>query len=544
MRISLARLAAHHPPLASSDHPAVPRRGELGAWLAAFGVAAQLVFLPVVTICAAALILLGRLSRWRPHWLLVPGLAGLCWLTGYWRVGFRMTEYWLTPYSLSGAAWRRDPTEQLGLVLHPGALGTALTGAGWWLPVWLLAAIVEAALGLWLIWRRSPPVWRPGLIAALCQWASVQALTAGRTVTRDGCAFGVDMLSGRLAAVRWAAAERGILLACRDEQPLAWPALAVVCAAIRRRKTVLVLDLCANGAAARQVVALAANLCVPAAQVALPAGGSNVGRSVVGGSVVGGSTVGGSTGAGLEPVIGRAIRRREVVAISALPAADVQLGPDVRSAADAQSAGEAQWAGDGRRAGGERSAGDARSAGLAGDARSAGLAGDARSAADAQPAVAALANVLASLRDVALRGDCLVWIAGCEAVDDRTLRTVLGLGPATGTAVLLSTVLLSTVLPDTGLPDTGLQDPVPPNIAQLNRALPNTALPITAPPNTAQLNTALPGGAAAFEWLASAAGLVIVADAVDGRFAVRRTADRAPAIIRSVPYELAAVHLS
>ncbi len=54
-----------------------------------------------------------------------------------------------------------------------------------------------------------------------------------------------------------------------------------------------------------------------------------------------------------------------------------------------------------------------------------------------------LANVLASLRDLSLRADCLVWISGCEVVDEECLAGLVRLGAETGTAVLLSTTSAS-----------------------------------------------------------------------------------------------------
>jgi hypothetical protein len=47
--------------------------------------------------------------------------------------------------------------------------------------------------------------------------------------------------------------------------------------------------------------------------------------------------------------------------------------------------------------------------------------------------------VLASWRDLRLRGDTLAWIHGCEAADRAVLAELLGLGPQTGTGLLLST---------------------------------------------------------------------------------------------------------
>jgi hypothetical protein len=63
----------------------------------------------------------------------------------------------------------------------------------------------------------------------------------------------------------------------------------------------------------------------------------------------------------------------------------------------------------------------------------------AAAAAAGRLAVADLCAVLGGLRDRGLRGDSLAWVHGCDAVDRPGLAALLGLGPATGTAVLLST---------------------------------------------------------------------------------------------------------
>jgi hypothetical protein len=50
-----------------------------------------------------------------------------------------------------------------------------------------------------------------------------------------------------------------------------------------------------------------------------------------------------------------------------------------------------------------------------------------------------VSGVLARLRERGLLGDCLLWASGCEAVRPGQLGALLDLGPATGTALLLST---------------------------------------------------------------------------------------------------------
>lgn len=414
------------------DHPAARgrpalRRGELGAGLGAVAVAAELVLVPFVLIPAAALILLGRLSRWRLHWLTVPALAAACWLavaSSPGAHGLLIAGRAIAAQSGRLARLAAVVAARPARLQHAGpALRAAVAGTDRWLPACLLAATIEAAFVLWLGWRRSPPDWRPGLVATQRRRAAIRALTAGRAVTADGCALGVDVAAGRLAGVSWTAAERGVLLAGRDDRQVAGPALAAVGAAVRRRKTVLMLDLASErGHFACQTAGLAVNLGVQATEIALPAGAPG----------------------GLEGAFGRAIRRREVIAIRTMPQED-----------------------------------------------------GAQAALEAAAALEALTIVLASLRDLGLRGDCLVWIAGCEAVDESTRRALLALGPATGTAMLLST--LSPTARD----------------------------------------------AAAFGRLAETAEVVITADAVPGWFTMHHAnAQRAAQIIQTVPCDLAAMRSS
>src|SRR5215472_13018819 len=166
-----------------------PRR-ELAAGIASVAVVAQLVLAPVTLLISAVLTLAGRISRWRPSWLLLPAMAAVCWLAAV-----------TIPVSLAAleAGSRRLVVAELAVALHRGRLlqpagqvgGAA--GASWWLPrempLALLAGTAEAAVMLWLGWRRSPPNWRPGAIALVRRRAAVAALAASRTVTPDGCAI-------------------------------------------------------------------------------------------------------------------------------------------------------------------------------------------------------------------------------------------------------------------------------------------------------------------------------------------------------------------
>jgi len=101
------------------------------------------------------------------------------------------------------------------------------------------------------------------LLAVVRRWRALAVLAAGETVTEDGCAIGLDLLTGTLVGFGWADAERGVLLA--GAGPL--PAQAVACAAMRRRKSIIVADLDGGAAACSQ---LAGWLGVPVAGASGP----------------------------------------------------------------------------------------------------------------------------------------------------------------------------------------------------------------------------------------------------------------------------------
>jgi hypothetical protein len=236
---------------------------ELAAGIAALAVAAQLALAPVMLLIAAVLMLTGRVSRWRPHWLLLPALGAACWLAAV-RVAVAVAAF--------DAGAGRLISAELALASHPMRLlhlSGALAGAGPWLqrelPLALLGGTAEAAIVLWLGWRYSPRSWRPGAIAVIRRRAAEAALAASHTVTADGCAIGIDPSSGRLAGFSWAEAQRGVLLAGLDEWQLCQVGLAVACAAMRLRKTVIVIGSPAGSAG--QVALLARRLGVVVTEI-------------------------------------------------------------------------------------------------------------------------------------------------------------------------------------------------------------------------------------------------------------------------------------
>lgn len=92
------------------------------------------------------------------------------------------------------------------------------------------------------------------------RWSSARALPAGHTVTAGGFALGVVAGTGKLAAVTWLEATRGVLLTGRDGDRLSELGMAATCAALRLRKAVLILDLAGDAAGA---VDLSRSLGVP-----------------------------------------------------------------------------------------------------------------------------------------------------------------------------------------------------------------------------------------------------------------------------------------
>ena len=132
---------------------------------------------------------------------------------------------------------------------HPGHLlhlFGAYAGLAHWLPEQFpLALILASAETLGLCWLqrrlRGGHPWRAGLIVTARRRTTAAALRSGAgVVTRDGCCVGVDVATGRPAAISWREAEGGILCA---GTAVGQSGFALAHAAIRRRKPVIVIDL-------------------------------------------------------------------------------------------------------------------------------------------------------------------------------------------------------------------------------------------------------------------------------------------------------------
>jgi hypothetical protein len=543
MSLSSARTAVASPGQGRLRPPLLPgppgRTRELMAALAVVAFLVHLLFAQVTLVLAIMLLVTGRTGRWRPLWLAVPAAAGAAWIAAV-GAGRAIAGFAAGPRQVAGFF--------AGVIGHPGRLGqagAAFAGAGHWLPrqfpvALALAAAEAAAVGYALRAQAGePPDYRPGLLVAVRRRRAVAALAAGVVVTRDGTDVGLDDSSGRRAEISWAQAAGGVLAVSADPQGAARVSFPVAACAVRRRMTVIVVDLtgsawladslsgvCAAAAAplrrfspagpawyepfrshpppraaalaikmiswagtterqrqagqrylADALAVLAARpvplavldalvtLLEPArlreAMAAVP--GHLPSREALALRVAG-------SAAALEadPALGHALAgqlqrlrasgpgrwlRAPAAGLSAAapprPLPRPLLGPD-------RGDGRKSWAPPVIRLG---QAVRERSCVLF----SLGLGGEATAMAG-RLAVADLTTVLSGLRDQGLHGDVLAWVHGCEAVDRPSLAALLGLGPATGTAVLLSTAspaAAASLAPAAGLVvSSGPVDPV------------------------------------------------------------------------------------
>lgn len=285
------RLPAADPGVArrSPGRPADParpdRRGAVRAALALIAVVSSLLLIPLALPAGLILTVLTLVTRWRRRWLVLPALAGAAWLAAASRGGGPViTAAWGTRAAAALHAARLDHPAAAAATLQrvlPGELPAALVlGA-------LLAALAFPARARRQVAAGPRPAARSGLpVAPLRRWRSAAVLAAGQTVTATGAAIGLDTATGKLTALSWDTAGQGILLA-GSGQATAPVTTALVCAALRRRKTVLVAD-AGRGDGCTAAGWLAAGLGVPARQV-LPGDGA------------------------LAAAAGRAVRTREVV---------------------------------------------------------------------------------------------------------------------------------------------------------------------------------------------------------------------------------------
>jgi len=207
-------------------------------------VVTHLVLAQLTLVLAVAFVIVGKVSRWRHWWLLVPAAAGLGWTLAI-GPGTALAGFTAGPGSI---IWHLAGGHLAGKAGRPFA---GFAGLWHWLPgqfpVALIVGAAEAALLGWLDWLHTdewavPPP-RPGLVAAARRAVAVRTIRAGAVVTRDGCALGVVPSTGAVASLRWAELARGALAVGAAPQDVAFTGLQVVHAALRQRKPVVVLVL-------------------------------------------------------------------------------------------------------------------------------------------------------------------------------------------------------------------------------------------------------------------------------------------------------------
>src|SRR6266702_131266 len=236
--------------------PGTPRRGEVLAAVAVAAVVAGVLFAPVTLVLAAAFDAVSKVSRWRPLWLSVPAAGGILWALA---IGPRA----------AAAGLRRGPAAMAGaLSTGPAALtrlpGLVVRGLPGQLPRALILSAGVAALAWWLRWLHTDewdvPEPRPGLLGAWHQRRAVASLRAGHVLTRDGACLGVDAAPGRAAVLPWRDAGGGVLVTGAAGPAVLGSGLRLACAAIRRRKPVIVVDLTGD----RELPGALAGICAAA----------------------------------------------------------------------------------------------------------------------------------------------------------------------------------------------------------------------------------------------------------------------------------------
>ncbi len=226
-----------------------PRRADLAAALTLAALLTHLLLAQLTLLLAVAADLAGRVSRWRPLWLGAPAAAGFLWVLAA-GPGRALAGFTAGPHQVLG--YLAAAIGQPARILHPAR---AFAGIGGWLPrqapLALMLAPAEAAVAWWLRRRRAgaqglPPP-RPGLIVAVRRQLTVAWIGSGGVVSRTGACLGADRETGRPAGISWHAAEGGVLVTGAEPPGLPGASFQLVHAAVRRRKPVLVVDLCGLG---------------------------------------------------------------------------------------------------------------------------------------------------------------------------------------------------------------------------------------------------------------------------------------------------------
>lgn len=216
-------------------------RKDLAAAAAAFLVLVQLLFAQLTIAVTGCLLIIGRASRWRPIWLVLPAAAGIAWVLtdGVWPS--------LAGYLAGGGHLIAHLARPRARVVGLSRVRAALAGWRGWLlaqvPLAVPVAVAQAAV-IGLATRRGGRVQhRAGALAAVGRAYLAWSTGRGELATADGGCVGIALSTGRRAAVSWREAAGGVLCTGQDAESVSATGLALTLAAIAHRKAVFVIDL-------------------------------------------------------------------------------------------------------------------------------------------------------------------------------------------------------------------------------------------------------------------------------------------------------------
>lgn len=480
------------------------QRADLTASVAVVAFLTQLFFAQVTLALVICLVIVRKVSRWRPLWLAVPATAGAAWLLA---IGVRPAT----------AGYLAVGGRLVGLLARHDTLGAKAEGlsdllVGWrrWLPGQLPLALVVATVQagfLSLPGRTATRPYRRGALVAARSRYLTATLRRGELATYDGCCLGIIPSTGSRAAISWPEAEGGVLCTGREAAMVSATGADLALAAIQHRKTVVIIDLvgdaesaathgrrgryrsradliesecAAVGAPLRRLGAhydplsgarparatsltmamidwtgvaharqlFCANYLNAAFTVLTGARADQAGSERTSSTMLGELVrlmTPGALPARLAQLSGRppaagSLAARVVELSRQLEVDPATLAPVAAQLAELSSAALAQLI---------RPAADEESISIA-----AALAGrevalfsldrlvlGKPAAMIARLVAADLVETLAERSDLGSRADCLVWINGCEAIDHRQLAVLTALGERTGTAIVLGTTL-------------------------------------------------------------------------------------------------------
>jgi hypothetical protein len=253
-----------------------PRRGEFIAALTVAALLAGALLAPLTLVAAALFHAGGKVTRWRPSWLLAPAGLGLLWAVAAGTSG-PLAGYGAGPgrlLSLLGHAFT-SPAALAGLGRIPAVVAG---GVGAQFPVALVPAsgIAAAAWGLdWLHtneWDLPSP--RPGLVSALRRRWHTTFVKSGGVLTRQGACLGTDAGTGRLVTLSWPEAAGGVLVTGAGRGAVRATGFQLAHAAIRRRMPAVVVDLAGDPGLAGDLAAACAAADAPLLKFSADGGGS------------------------------------------------------------------------------------------------------------------------------------------------------------------------------------------------------------------------------------------------------------------------------